>query len=49
VATSRGARFLNSGYHFTVTGQSPGWYRFVNYAHSTTSGVWMGQTQETGR
>jgi RHS repeat-associated protein len=46
VAASYGARFLNSGYHFTMTGQPPGWYRFVNYAHSTTSGVWTGRTQD---
>jgi RHS repeat-associated protein len=29
-----------------LSGQPPGWYRFVNYAHSTTSGVWTGRTQD---
>jgi RHS repeat-associated protein len=44
VAAARGARFLNSGYHFTVSGQPPGWYRFVGWSHSTASGIWTGRT-----
>jgi RHS repeat-associated protein len=44
VAASRGARFLNSGYHFTVTGQPAGWYRFVVSSHSWPSGAWTGRT-----
>jgi hypothetical protein len=41
VAASRGSRFLHSGYHFTVTGQPPGWYRFVVSSHSWPA-MWTG-------
>jgi RHS repeat-associated protein len=44
VAAARGARFLNSGYHFTVTGQPPGWYRFVVASRSTASTIWTTRT-----
>jgi hypothetical protein len=38
VAAARGQRFLNSGYHLAVSGQSPGEYMFVVSARSTTPG-----------
>jgi RHS repeat-associated protein len=44
VAAARGSRFLHSGYHFTVTGQPPGWYRFVVSSRSTSSTIWTGRT-----
>jgi hypothetical protein len=44
VAAARGSRFLNSGYHFTMTGQPPGWYRFVVSSHSWPSAMWTGRT-----
>ncbi len=44
VAAAKGSRYLNSGYHYSVTGQSPGWYMFVVSSHSTSSGVWTTRT-----
>jgi RHS repeat-associated protein len=44
VAAARGSRFLHSGYHFTMTGQPPGWYRFVVSSHSLPSAAWTGRT-----
>jgi hypothetical protein len=44
VAAARGSRFLSSGYHFTMTGQPPGWYRFVVSSHSWPSAAWTGRT-----
>ena len=38
VATAFGARFANSGYHFTVSGLGPGHYVLGVYAHSTATG-----------
>jgi hypothetical protein len=44
VAATHGARYLNSGYTFTVAGQAPGWYMFLAESHSTTSGTWTLRT-----
>jgi RHS repeat-associated protein len=44
VAAARGSRFLHSGYHFTMTGQPPGWYRFVVASRSTASTIWTTRT-----
>jgi hypothetical protein len=40
VAAIFGSRFNNSGYHFTITGMSPGNYLLGVYAHSTASNAY---------
>ena len=44
VAASKGTRYLNSGYHYPVSGQTPAWYLFLASAHSPATGVWTTQT-----
>jgi hypothetical protein len=45
VAAARGARYLHSGYHLSVSSQPPGWYLFVVSSHSPATGVWTTRTQ----
>jgi hypothetical protein len=45
VAAARGARYLHSGYHLSVSSQPPGLYLFVVASHSPATGVWTTRTQ----
>jgi len=44
IAAIYGSQFTNSGYHFTVTGMTPGRYLLAIYAHSTVSNAYALQT-----